>query len=452
MQKRLLAVVTAAALALSGCTGGVVVPEGSSIQDGYGNRVEECLPGALPTAPVPTPTTLTVECEVLPPLPPSISPSPVSVPSPSPVEVPVETPLPDMEIGYYAAGNANMTADIATIESKGGAVELVTQYRSVGSQSIYYPMVVPGYTPLYGYLTALINDNDVTGNFVIENTCFQASDCTARTFTIEGITYSVPAANAKRNWANDADGSCGGRAVQDYFGYGQITSGALDGLLHSLLAQTRDITGNLILHWFSEVDTDAECGMPEGGVNYTRSQANARAAAAAVYMTNFMKDPPGNIAPVGNNVKFTVGMGGFHAASYNEVYTQAVRDVVDYYNFNTYWRDNASDWVQELTNDLNNVRKPGWAVKDVLVTEFGTPATATFNGPWSGVKQTQAMRLRMFPRAVWDVNNVCDNCSKIRKAAYFNSNGTWATLSPAEEGKLGLGDCAADTMFSRWGE
>jgi hypothetical protein len=226
----------------------------------------------------------------------------------------------------------------------------------------------------------------------------------------------------------------------------------MDGLLHSLLAQTRAITGQLIIHWFSEIDTDVECGYPQGGINYTRSQANAKAAEAAVYMTNFLKNPPGDIEGVADNVKFTVGMGGFHTQSYNEVYTAAVRDVIDYYNFNTYWRNNASDWVQELNNDLANVRKPGWPVKDIVITEFGTPATAAQNGPWSGANLLQADRIKMFAKAVYDVNNAAPNASQIKKAAYFNSNNTWATLAPAPEGKVALRDLFGDTMFSRWGE
>lgn len=438
-----------AVLAVGGCG-----PEGMKTIDAHGNTAS-CAPPVLPTGPVPTPTSVTVECGIDPPAPPSSSPSPVIVPSPSPssVEVPVPVPvvLPDVRGGYYLASQGNMTVDAATLAASGGhGIEAFTQYRSIGAQLAGQDMVFPGYGPNYAYLTPWINDLDRMGIFAVENTCFAASDCTARTFTVEGQTYSVPASAMQQNIRADGTVCQAGATIENAYGYTAVTSGALDGLLHSALAQTRKYTGPLVWQIFSEVDTDAECGVKENGIHVDRATANARAAAQVVYMIDWLRDPPGTIEPIAANVKFTVGMGGFHAPSYDQVYTAGVRERVDYYNFNTYWRTpTQSSWAVAMAGDLANVRDKGWDPKPIVITEFGTPLNATTTPNWS---TTQAERIERFPRALWDVNNVAIDDSDVIGAVYFNSNPTWSTFNPKPDGLAGLRRAYNDTLFSRQGE
>jgi len=433
VRTRILAALAAAALAVSGCTGPL---QGVRVQDAHGNTAGCAEPTAVPTGPLARPTSFQLRCWASPP-PPSISPSPVVSVSQSPVPSPAG-PLPNIRGGYYLGGNANMAADVA-----GMNLESFTQYRSLGSR-----LVFPGWEPSYGYLRPWVNGG-VAGNFVVELVCFQTADCAAKSFQVEGVTYVVPAGNSNRN-----HGGCGGRAQQASLGYGQLASGHLDGLLHTALAQTREFTGPLVFHLYSEVDTDAECGTVEGGVFYDRTASNARAAAAAAYAISWLRNPcafepaPCTIAPAGPNVSFTVGMGGFHPTSYNQVYTPAVRGLVDFYNVNTYWRHAGSSWKTELGVDLANVRKAGWPIHPVLITEFGTPVTAA-SGTWT---TTQAARIEQFPAAVRDVNRAADGDADVVIANYFNSNNAWATLNPKADGLAALRRAYDDPLFSVQGE
>ncbi|HEY0110707.1 MAG TPA: hypothetical protein VGB67_13805, partial [Fibrella sp.] len=187
--------------------------------------------------------------------------------------------------GYYLSGNADLTADAARIAN----VEAITQYRSLADGSQF-----PGYKK--EWIDAL--GPNVLRNFVLELKSYGGS-LGAQTFTIDGITYTVPAPamtiqqRPQTSWPKA-------------YGYDQMLSGQLDGLLARSLSQIKKMKYNTTLNiqLASEFDTDHEFGTTENGVTYGWEQSDARAVRAVKYMIEWFRD---HGLPQG--VTFSVGMG-----------------------------------------------------------------------------------------------------------------------------------------------
>lgn len=320
----------------------------------------------------------------------------------------------DVRGGYYLASNGDVTSDAATI----GNLEAITQYRSLADGNTF-----PGYQK--AWIDAL--GPAVTRNFVLELKSY-GGPAGAQSFTVDGVRYAVPAPDMT---IQQRPGTTWPKA----YGYGQVLSGSVDGLLARSLAQIKTMkhSTTLTIQLASEFDTDHEFGTTEGSTAYTWAQADARAVRAVDYITTWFR---AHGLPAG--VRFSVGMGGFNRDAFRRMHPSALAAKIDVLQWNAYNHGSA-----RTAYDVFN-RTKAWAVADLPAAWLEKPVTIA---EWGTAKALgdQAAWIRTVPAALARLNS--EPGPSIVVANYFNSNPAWATLDPKAAGLAGLRDAYAAAPF-----
>lgn len=305
--------------------------------------------------------------------------------------------------GYYVSGNGDMRADTT---AQGMNLKGFTQYRSLADGSTF-----PGYQKTY------LNDyikSGIWGNFVLELKHYGAALGEQR-FTVEGKSYVVPAPSMTTQQRPET-------AWPKSYGYDQITSGQLDGLLHRAAFQLKAMpAGKINVQLASEFDTDHEFGTTESGKVYTWEQSDARALDALNYIIDYFRN-----YGIRKDITFTIGMGGFNRAAFKRMHPESIMPKIGYLMWNAYRRV-ASQTAYSIFNrtklwsdaDLGPIAKS----RDIIVAEWGTPMSLA----------DQATFIRTVPAAVEKLNNE-SKTGKFVMMNYFNSNAGWGTLDPKQAG------------------
>jgi len=322
--------------------------------------------------------------------------------------------------GIYFANNADVRPD-TTNRTPPINITALQQYRSFADGSQY-----PGYQKTW--IPPMVQ-NGVWLNLVVELKHYGAADA-VQNFTIEGKSYSVPRPNGRTRLTLD-------NALT--FGYEQVWTGKIDGLIHRLLSQLRSIPtgGRINIQLASEVDTDnANGGVIENGVTYTREQADLRAVQAYKYIAQWLRNPPGGIAPLPNGVTLSMGYAGQWSGidGFKRTHPEDLMSLLDYVHCNTYnhsanWTAEArfreiKDWIAQLG--------PIGRSRNIIVSEFGSNASYTPN---------QAGYMDQVPAAMNKLNDelLAAQRGKFVMTIWFGSNNdTWGLLNPKEQGLQGL--------------
>lgn len=294
--------------------------------------------------------------------------------------------------GYYLGGNANITADTV---GQGMNLKAMTAYRSFYDRNVF-----PGWNMTW--INNLMTTYGVEPNFVLELKIFGGPP--GSSITCNGRTYSIPAPNMTTAFPSPGT---------TQYGYNQVTSGALDGLLCNAVNQLNAMPpGPVNVQFISERDTYHQLGITMGGVNYTWAQADALAIPAVQYLINYFKTHnTRNPRPT-----FTAGMSGWDRTSWIRSYVPEV----DYLQWNPYNHSAPSrtpyevfsrtyQWLADLPASA--------ATKQVVITEYGTNRTFGNQAEW----------LRQVPEAI-------GRLPRIRMTNYFNSDGDWGILEPKQAG------------------
>ena len=306
--------------------------------------------------------------------------------------------------GYYVSGNGDMRADTT---GQGMNLKSFTQYRSLADGNTF-----PGYSK--EYLRDYISKG-IWGNFVLELKAYGGTITGPQTFAVEGKTYTVPVPNMTIQQRS-------GQTWPKAYGYEQVTSGKIDGLLHRAAAQLKAMpVGKINVQLASEFDTDHEFGITENSVAYTWEQADTRALSALNYMLDYFK-----AYGIGSNVTFTIGMAGFNRAAFKRMHPESIMPKIGYLHFNAY-RRSASQTALDIFKrtkvwsdaDLGPMAK----AKDIIVAEWGTPMSLN----------DQAAFIKTVPAAIKKLNEE-STTGKFVMTNYFNSNDGWGTLSPRQTG------------------
>lgn len=299
--------------------------------------------------------------------------------------------------GYYLKAGADITPDTV---GQGMNLRSMTTYRSLYDRNVF-----PGWNAQW--INSLMTNYGVEPNFVVE--LKQYGGPAGTSITCNGRTYSIPTGNMTAGFT--------GTGVL-YYGYDQVTSGALDGLLCNAVNQLNALpAGPVNIQFASERDTTHQQGITQGGVNYTWAQADAMAIPAIQYMIHYFRTNTTRVP----KPTFTAGIGGWDHASFVRSYVGGV-DGVDYVQYNAYNHSSPSrtpydvfnrtySWLPELPAESAN--------RQVIVAEWGT--NYTFTSP------TQAEWIRQVPAAIAQF-------PRIRMTNYFNSDADWGTLSPKQDG------------------
>lgn len=320
------------------------------------------------------------------------------------VTVVEDSPTTPVAGGYYVSGNGNMTADTT---GQGMNLKGFTQYRSLADGNTF-----PGYQK--DYLKTYIS-NGIWGNFVLELKHYGAANQNAQTFTVEGKSYTVPAPNMTIQQRS-------GTTWPKAYGYEQVTSGQLDGLLHRAAYQLKGMSqGKINVQLASEFDTDHEFGTTEAGVSYTWDQSDTRALEALNYMIDYFR-----AYGIGSNVTFTIGMAGFNRAAFKRMHPETIMPKIGYLQFNCY-RRSATQTAYDIfkrTKAWSDVDLgPLGKAKDIIVAEWGTPMSLNDQASW--IKTVGAAIARL---------NAESTTGKFVMTNYFNSNDGWGTLNPKQAG------------------
>lgn len=322
--------------------------------------------------------------------------------------------VPNIRGGYYLGGNADMTADAIKI----GNVEAITQYRSMADGSQF-----PGYKK--GWIDAL--GPTVIRNFVLELKSYGGS-AGAQTFTVDGISYVIPAPAMTIQQRPQT-------VWPKAYGYDQMLSGQLDGLLARSLSQIKTMRYNetLNIQLASEFDTDHEFGTTENGVAYTWEESDARAVPVVKYIIEWFRDHG-----LPDGVTFSVGMGGFDRASWTRMHPASLAPQVEVLQWNAYnhgkWRSAYEVFNRTKAWSIEDLPQ-AWLTKPVYIAEWGTASSLGDQAQW----------IRTVPDALVRLN--LEAGPTIVVANYFNSNPTWATLMPKEAGLIGLHDAYGSAPF-----
>jgi hypothetical protein len=293
--------------------------------------------------------------------------------------------------GYYLGNGADIRPD--TVD-RGMRLGSLTTYRS-----LYDNHVFPGWKQ--EWISALMG-RGVEPNFVVE--LKQYGGPPPATVTCGGKSYPTPAPNMTALQRPNT-------TWPKYYGYDQVTSGKLDGLLCRAAQQLDALpAGPVTVQFASERDTDHEFGITLNGTAHTFAQADALALPAYTYMINYFRQHSTR-----QQTRYTAGMGGWHHDSFVRSYLPAADDI----QFNAYNQKNRRTayetfhrtyaWLAELP--------AGAAGKDVVIAEWGT----------SRVFKDQAAWIATVPAAI-------ARLPRIRMTNYFNSDGDWGVLDPREPG------------------
>jgi hypothetical protein len=337
----------------------------------------------------------------------------------STVDYIVSTPL-KVAGGIYFGGNADVRAD-TTNRVPPINITALQQYRSIADGSQY-----PGYQKTW--IPPMVQ-NGVWLNLVVELKHYGATDA-VQNFTVEGKSYSVPRPNGRVRLTLD-------NALA--FGYEQVWTGQIDGLLHRLLSQLRAIPtgGRINIQLASEVDTDnANGGVVENGVTYSREDADLRAVRAYKYIAKWLREPPNGIAPIPQGVTLSMGYAGQWSgiAGFKNTHPEDLMCLLDYMHCNTY--NHSSNWTAEARFreivDWSAQLGPIGRSKGIIVSEFGSNAAYTPN---------QAGYMDQMPAAMNKLNGelIAAGRKPFVMTIWFGSNNdTWGTLNPKEGGLQGL--------------
>ena len=318
--------------------------------------------------------------------------------------------------GYYLSGNADIRPDTA-----GMNLRAVTQYRSFADGSVF-----PGWQK--DYLRELVTGG-VWANYVVELKYYGAA-VGPQSFTVEGKSYTVPAPNMTTQQRP-------GTTWPKSYGYSQVLAGQCDGVLHRAAYQLNAMPtpGRINVQLASEFDTDHEFGVTDAGVAYAPAAAHVRAVSALHYMLDYLR---AKVTRPG--VTFTVGMGGFDRAAWLAMHPEALMAKVDLLQWNVYRRaagETAYDRFRRTKDWSDADLGPVGRSRDVLVAEWGTPASLADQAAW----------IRTVPAAIARINAE-STTGRIVATNYFNSNYAWATLDPAADGLAALRDAYATSPYA----
>jgi hypothetical protein len=302
--------------------------------------------------------------------------------------------------GYYLAGNGDMRVDTAGMNLKG-----FTQYRSLADGNIF-----PGYKK--DYLKDFTSQG-ILGNYVVELKHYGAA-LTSQTFIVEGTQYTIPLPNMTTQQRPDT-------VWPKSYGYSQLTSGLLDGLLHRAASQLKAMSGQVIVQIASEFDTDHEFGITDNDLKYSWEEADSLGLEAVNYIIEYMRS-----YGIGDNVSFSIGMGGFAREAFYRMHPDSLMPKIGYMQYNAYRRaahqtaytvfKRTKAWIDE---DL----MPLAQAKPIIVAEWGSPSSLA----------DQADYIATVPAAIAQLNEESAT-GKIVMTNYFNSNLGWATLVPKQAG------------------
>ncbi|SCF44634.1 hypothetical protein [Micromonospora mirobrigensis] len=305
--------------------------------------------------------------------------------------------------GYYLSGGADPTADMA-----GGNFRSLTQYRSFADAYIF-----PGYNRPW---LITLGQSGIKINMVLELKHYGSSSTGAQTFTVDGVTYTVP---APAMTIQQRPGTTWPKA----YGYGQVLAGQCDGLFARALSQYRTMGFGVNIQLASELDTDHEFGTTEAGVAYTWAQSDARAVQAVTYIVNWFK---ARSLPGGTT--FSVGVGGWDRASYQRTHPESLMAKLDFLHWNVYATSPTDTALARFR------RTKDWAVADLGPIALSRPVLI---GEW-GVRvaeiPNQAGWIATVPPAIATLN--AEVRPRIARTNYFNSG--WGTLTPKATGLAAL--------------
>ncbi|MFG3554834.1 hypothetical protein ACGGAQ_10610 [Micromonospora sp. NPDC047557] len=305
--------------------------------------------------------------------------------------------------GYYLSGGADPTADMA-----GGNFRSLTQYRSFADGYIF-----PGYNRPW-----LINlgKAGVQINMVLELKHYGAPDAGPQTFTVDGVTYTVPAPSMT---IQQRPGTTWPKA----YGYTQVLNGQCDGLFARALSQYRTLGFGVNIQLASELDTDHEFGTTEAGKAYTWAESDSRAVQAMTYIVTWFK---ARALPAGTT--FSVGLGGFDRACFQRTHPESLMSRLDYLQWNAY----ATAVGQTALARFR--RTKDWAVADLGPVALSRPVIIAEYGVRSAEIPDQAAWIATVPAAIAQLN--AERGPRIARTNYFNSG--WGTLSPKSAGLAAL--------------
>lgn len=317
----------------------------------------------------------------------------------------------DIRTGYYRSGNGAPSSGVVGIES-------VTQYRSMADGSVW-----PGYQ---SWTTAL--PDDVERTYAIE---FKYYGATVGTQTVNGKTVPAPAMHIQKR---------AGTTFPVAYGYGQMTSGALDPLLDRMNAQLKTMVAgrpNMRVNWqiASEFDTDHEFGTDEAGTTYTPAQSDVRAVQAITYMVNYLRDHG-----LPEQVTFTVGMAGIWRDSWLRMHPPSLAWIIDgglqynAYNHSTPGREPYVVFNMTKAWSVADL-SARWLQKPIVIEEWGTPASQGDQATW----------LAKVPAAIVRMNS--EPGPDVVRLNYFDSNPPWGTFDPRERGEAAYTAMMADSLF-----
>ncbi|MFE9205195.1 hypothetical protein [Micromonospora sp. NPDC007230] len=305
--------------------------------------------------------------------------------------------------GYYLAGNADPTADLA-----GGNFRSLTQYRSFADGYTF-----PGYNQ--SWLTTL-GRKGIAVNMVLELKYYGATSIGPQTFTVDGASYTVP---APAMTIQQRPGTTWPKA----YGYGQVLAGLCDGLFARALSQYRTLGFPVNIQLASELDTDHEFGTTESGVAYDWANSDARAVQAMTYIVNWFK---ARTLPAGTT--FSVGSGGFDRAAYRRTHPESLMAKLDFLHWNVYATDPSDTALGRFR------RTKDWAVADLGPVALSRPVLIAEWGVRVAEFPNQAAWIATVPAAIAQLN--AERSPRIVRTNYFNSG--WGTLTPKDAGLAAL--------------
>jgi len=286
--------------------------------------------------------------------------------------------------GYYLAGNADLTSDINTYSMNLKGHTLYTSWVQ-GASAFPQSSWVDTYSR-----------NGMVMNYSWEPKVFGASPSSQ---------YPAPNATMVR-WG-----------VQKFYGWTQITSGELDGLLTVIANKVKTLPYAINIQVCSERDTDHQLGGAINGVSYNWAQLDALSVSAIAYIINFFKVRMGV-----TNVTFSAGIAGFDHAAFLRTYCADV-DYIQYNAYNhTSWRtadavfSESYNWLSELP--LASRTKPVWLAEWGCDTDARRPAwLATVP---AAIAQLPRIKFMSYFNSGWGTIPVNDTASYQALAACYN--------------------------------
>ncbi|SBT45686.1 hypothetical protein [Micromonospora auratinigra] len=313
------------------------------------------------------------------------------------------TVAPPVLGGYYLSGGADPTADMA-----GGNFRSYTTYRSFADGYIF-----PGWNNTW---LPVLGRNGFAINMVLELKHYGAAGTGPQTFTVDGVSYTVP---APAMTIQQRPGTTWPKA----YGYGQVLAGLCDGLFARALSQYRTLGFPVNIQLASELDTDHEFGTTESGVAYSWVDSDARAVQAVTYIVNWFK---ARQLPAGTT--FSVGCGGWDRASYQRTHPEALMAKLDFLMWNAYATDPSHTALARFR------RTKDWAVADLGPVALSRPVIIAEWGVRKAEFPDQAAWIATVPPAVAQLN--AERGPRIVRTNYFNSG--WGTLTPKDVGLAAL--------------